>query len=198
MCIRDRDRISEFTKLVITGNAKNPNIYAAMLLGRAEEREMNLSLVAEIEKTGKQVRYSEIQPGLGQKTLEELVRIVQLWQQEIGALKREPVSIDVYKRQRQGSGEERVVLLRNILIQVLSEAASCCIKTEDDAGHKPKRVSQWKHKPPARFSHRSCDAVCNSLTLPVNGTSRDTSVPVGHAPVSYTHLLTTSCSYTKS
>ena len=82
---------------------------------------------------------------------------------------------------RQGSGEKRVVLLRNILIQVLSEAASCCIKTEDDAGHQPKRVSQWKHKPPARFSHRSCDAVCNSLTLPVNGTSRDTSVPVGHA-----------------
>ena len=89
----EQDRISEFTKLVITGNAKNPNIYAAMLLGRAEEREMNLSLVAEIEKTGKQVRYIEIQPGLCQKTLEELVRIVQLWQQEIGALKREPVSM---------------------------------------------------------------------------------------------------------
>ena len=38
---------------------------------------------------------------------------------------------------RQGSGEECVVLLGNILVQVLSEAASCCIKTEGDAGHQP-------------------------------------------------------------
>ena len=89
----EQDRISEFTKLSHHWQREKPNIYAAMLLGRAEEREMNLSLVAEIEKTGKQVRYIEIQPGLCQKTLEELVRIVQLWQQEIGALKREPVSM---------------------------------------------------------------------------------------------------------
>lgn len=88
-------KISDFTKLVVTKTAENPNIYAAMIVGSEEDNAMNEALCEEIKKTGmKQVAYCAVKSGVCEHKLADNVKILETWKKEAAEMKRQPVSME--------------------------------------------------------------------------------------------------------
>ena len=87
-------RISEFTQMVISKTAQNPNIYAALIVGQPDEEEMNRRIADEIRANGTKAAYLEVEFGVSGIALEEGLGILKTWEQEAKALKRQPVSME--------------------------------------------------------------------------------------------------------
>ena len=86
-------RISEFTQMVISKTAQNPNIYGALIVGQPDEEDMNRRITDEIRANGTKAAYLEVEFGVSGIALEEGLGILKTWEQEAKALKREPVSM---------------------------------------------------------------------------------------------------------
>lgn len=90
----ENGKISEFTKMVITKTAQNPNIYAAMIVGSEEDKEANEAIVKEIETTGKKVAYVAVKSGVCEHKLADNTAVIEAWKKEAAQMKREPVSME--------------------------------------------------------------------------------------------------------
>lgn len=88
-------KISDFTRMVITKTAENPNIFAAMIVGAEEDKALNEEICREIQKVGmKPAACCLVQSGVCSHKLEENVNVIEGWKKEIAQLKRQPVSME--------------------------------------------------------------------------------------------------------
>ena len=73
----ENGKISDFTKLVITKTAQNPNIYAAMIVGSEEDNALNEAITQEIKTTGKQAVYVGVKSGVCEHGLADNVKVAE-------------------------------------------------------------------------------------------------------------------------
>ena len=90
----ENGKISDFTKMVITKTAQNPNIYAAMIVGSEEDNALNEAITQEIKTTGKQAVYVGVKSGVCEHKLADNVKVLETWKKEAASLKREPCSME--------------------------------------------------------------------------------------------------------
>lgn len=87
-------RISAFTRNVIEKTGRNPNIYAALVIGSEEDDAVNQAIAEEIRSAGKPVEYISMpaqQDYVCSRRRKLGAGIIEGWQKEIAGLKREEI-----------------------------------------------------------------------------------------------------------
>ncbi|MDR0469253.1 MAG: altronate dehydratase family protein [Peptococcaceae bacterium] len=87
-------KLSAYTEKAMIYTGRNPNIYAALVIGSVSDKGKGKEIYSAIAETGKPVRYLSIGQGADEMTVSEGVSTIKQYQEEASALKRERVSME--------------------------------------------------------------------------------------------------------